>query len=129
MADKIIINLTDAAPVRIDPDEWPIIARGSSGGSTATDAKAEITVRQHSDGRFIAYGYLSHSTFTNERRVHTGGALYDPSETIYRWEIADLINRVANSIGAAAEYYVSDSHDYCRDAARNCINSLPPVDL
>lgn len=55
---KLII-LTEARPIKIDPEQWGVIARVSwhSGAIEAQAAEvAHITVRQHADGRVLIYG-------------------------------------------------------------------------
>ena len=52
------ITLTDARPVRIYEDEWPVIASSSwHSGEHESQANetATIRVRQHADGRVIVY--------------------------------------------------------------------------
>ena len=129
MADKIIINLTDAAPVRIIEDEWPIIAVGSAGAVETGGTRVEITVRQHCDGRAIVSGFLSHSSRSSVSRIHSGGIVYDPSRGSYSNGVSGVINIVARSLGDRASKASSDSGDYCRAAAVSCINDLPPIDL
>lgn len=46
MTDKIIIPMTGRQPVRIDPDEWPVVMEIEKDG-------ADIVTRQHADGRSI----------------------------------------------------------------------------
>lgn len=60
--NKITIRLSDAAPVRINPDHWPVIAQANAHDnahrSQANNLWA-IVVREHEDGRRIVYGARS----------------------------------------------------------------------
>lgn len=54
------ITLTDARPVKIYEDEWPIIAEARThSGEIECQANEEwsIRVREHADGRRIVYAY------------------------------------------------------------------------
>lgn len=54
-----IIHLTDAPPISVDEDEWPVIARSIYfDGMTAKSSQSRswARVRQHADGRRIVYG-------------------------------------------------------------------------
>ena len=58
-AKKIKITLSDASPVSIDPEAWPIVARADwHDGQVECQANNErtIRVREHADGRRIVYG-------------------------------------------------------------------------
>lgn len=55
----ITITLSDRAPVRIDPEAWPVIAGASDhDGQVRCQANTEwwIKVREHADGRRLVYG-------------------------------------------------------------------------
>lgn len=59
---KITIAMSERAPLKIDPEIWPLIA-----SAKAHDGQVEcqanrvrvINVREHADGRRIVYGYLA----------------------------------------------------------------------
>ena len=56
----ITITMSETAPVKIDPEQWPVIASASDhDGQVECQASTEwmIKVREHSDGRRIVYGY------------------------------------------------------------------------
>jgi hypothetical protein len=56
---KIKVTLSDASPVSIDPEQWPIIASAERhDGKVACQANTEweIKVREHADGRRLVYG-------------------------------------------------------------------------
>lgn len=65
MAERITIPLSDAAPVSIDPDAWPIVAEAEDhdGGAHRDQAtrRSKLKVRQHKDGRRIVYGWTRSS--------------------------------------------------------------------
>ena len=109
-ANKITINLTDSAPVRIDPESWPVIAEGASGN-------AVICVRQHLDSRTIVYG---------ENAGRCVGIFYDPNGVTH-WcgGIPTIIRRVATQLGDRT----GGDGSVGKEAADRCINSLPSTDL
>jgi hypothetical protein len=54
------ITLSERRPVRIDPEEWPVIASakrfwGGNGIACQANEEAWIKVRQHDDGRTLVY--------------------------------------------------------------------------
>lgn len=56
----VTVTLSDRAPVRIDPEEWPVVAcAGLHDGKVWSQANTEwrITVREHKDGRRLVYGW------------------------------------------------------------------------
>ena len=50
------ITLTDARPVKIVEDEWPIIASAETWREHEASEKWSVRVREHDDGRRIVYG-------------------------------------------------------------------------
>lgn len=114
---RITITLSDAPPVRVRADEWPIVARADDHDG-AVECQANhvwwILVRRHVDGRTIVYGDLD----SGPGGVHAGwrgasaGYLLrdaDPEATIR------AIRRVAGVVG--------------EDLGDRVIADLPPVDL
>lgn len=95
----LTIYLSEAPPVRITPDTWPLIA-------SFTDRDGFIDVRQHADGRTLVYG----SVVTH--RTARAGFLCDagPAHTVR------AIRRVA---GVLRKPQLGDG----------CIALLPPQDL
>lgn len=95
------ITLSDRPPVRIDTDEWPVIAESHDfDGEHASQAiyRWTLKVRRHADGRCLLYG-VSTSAWPSEpdRR---GGVLLG--------EGADLIaaaDQVAKRLGLPAHLY------------------------
>lgn len=60
MTHKIQITLSDASPVTVDPEIWPILAEAADhDGQLACQANTEwtIKVRAHADGRRLVYGW------------------------------------------------------------------------
>ena len=119
------ITLTDAPPVRIREDLWPIIAsaRGDSyrgndyGRHNQASAQGELdeyalTVRQHADGRAIVYGCLDGSQAWTGTESRSEGEVLEPG--------ADLAAHV-RSIGERCG--LPDR------IIRECIADLPAVDL
>jgi hypothetical protein len=58
----ITITMSETAPVKIDPEQWPVIAEACRhDGKVACQANIEwvIRVREHVDGRRLVYGSQS----------------------------------------------------------------------
>ena len=122
------ITLTDARPVTIHDDQWPQIAHGAyrwhdnqyrSQANRTRDL--DIRVRQHADGRALAYGVYSYTTaYQGERGAsHRVGYLLEPG--------ADLITAIkrcgADLIERGVDIVV------VRDTANECIGELPAVEI
>ena len=101
------ITLTNARPVRIEEDNWPIIAQASGEKDRSTN---HIIVRHHADGRTIVYAVR---LYIDE--YHRAGLVLDESVTL------DNLLPYISSVGEAAG--VPDG------IIRQCISDLPPVDL
>ena len=129
MAPKFLIRLTDAAPVSIDPDGWPVIASGAAGWSLDTDAMVEIIVRQHADGRLIVNGFLSYRDDTGSLREYTAGRLHDSPISLYGNEIASAIEFVTSRMAVPPAHVNLVGRNPAREAQYNCVNNLPPIDL
>ena len=112
MAKSIRIPLTDAAPVSIDPEIWPVVAvaRWHDGQieSQAT-RRARLTVRCHADGRSLVTGW-STSQFQGEGEFDAGEIVAAGGDVIA------AIHRTAETIGR-------------EHLAQECIQDLPAVDL
>ncbi len=56
----ITVQMSETAPVKVDPDQWPIIVREDDCDS-AIECQANqvwaIRIREHSDGRRLVYGW------------------------------------------------------------------------
>jgi hypothetical protein len=107
--EKIIITLSERAPVKISIKDWPIVARSDwhDGKEFESQAfrRAEIRVREHRDGRRIAYGWAT-SQWQGERDQYAG-FLLDKGDDAVR-----AIRRVAGAIGH-------------HEIADECIGDLP----
>jgi hypothetical protein len=121
----LTVTLSNAAPVRIDRDQWGILAeaqeqggvRAAAGGGTSPPAwTRRLIVRRAPDGRVLVYGVCTFAIGPDRR----GGELLDyvalsdktmapPSET----EIVVSIRRVAESLG------------FPTDIALRCVANLP----
>lgn len=56
----ITITMSETAPVKLDPEQWPVIASASRhDGAVEVQANTEwaIKVREHADGRRLVYGW------------------------------------------------------------------------
>lgn len=114
---KVIeIALSDRAPVRINPDLWPVLATVKDWDNhleCQANQVWRISVRQHADGRTLVYGVHTRGpggmplTF----RERHAGFLLEPSGDIVR-----AIRRVAGAIDA----------DSLADA---CIADLPAEEI
>jgi len=127
------ITLTDRSPVRVNEDEWPVVAygarteddddgRGNPPNWTTTRA---IRVRQHADGRAIVYGIYDHSTNFQGERDHVArrGVLLEPS---VGWEqIIDAIRVVGRQLAEAED----EAEAEWRTAVQACIADLPAEEL
>jgi len=111
------ITLTNAAPVRVEEDAWPVIAAGHwHNGEYDFQANYvdSIRVRQHADGRAIAYAVRDSGPggapqgWTGRR----GGEVLPAGA-----DLVAAIRRVGGECG------VDES------AIRDCISDLPAVDL
>lgn len=119
LVKKIEITLSDASPVKIDPEVWPVIASADDhDGAVKVQANTEwlVRVRQHADGRRIVYGYKragNGGQYRGFRDAHPGYLLdagADESETIR------AIRRVAGAIGRD-------------DLGADCIGDLPAREI
>jgi len=109
-----IVILTDRAPVSIEGDEWPIIARAERLGPSVNGTPAAedhlLVVRQHQDRRAIVYGVRAAADVDED--CWRGGELLQPG--------ADL---------AGAILRVGESLTILPSVIRACIASLPAEEL
>ncbi len=124
------ITLTDRPPVKIREDEWPLIAHGrysDHDGEIESQAnrtwRCDIRVRQHEDGRAIAYGVYDYdSNWRGERGVCVkAGALLEAG--------ADHVDGI-RTVGATLMSETGGQYDgHIAEAVRECIADLPAVTL
>ena len=107
----LTIILSDRAPVRINPAEWPIIARANDEWLDEPNRpRWTLVVRQHQDGRSIVYG--SHYSKGTLAPGKSGGEILPPASDIF-----PAMLRVAGVIGAGSLL------------ARECLAALPAEDI
>lgn len=128
------ITLSNRPPVRIDEDNWPLIASASDDehdGQVECQANRisewSIRVRQHEDGRAIVYATYSYSTnWQHERgyQVRHGDLLAADATTE---TIVAAIQSVCERMGEAE----CDGDDASRwsQLADDCIADMPAEDL
>lgn len=131
--EKITISMTNTAPVRIDPELWPIVAEGSSRaweGEHDFQANRKwsvrIEVRQHADGRRILAGRYQFVTNWQAEagvKIHAGYVLSADAD------IVEWINAVGEGLASCAAEEESEGFRILRDSVRECIESLPPIDM
>jgi len=107
------ITLTGRRPVTIDEAEWPLIARASDddydGNDPALHQQASdqgqldeysLRVRQHADGRTIAYGtYTEGWNSRHDGPTHAGRLLPADEAGSSNFAIADAIRDVGTVLG------------------------------
>jgi hypothetical protein len=128
------ITLTGRPPVRIDEDNWPVIAKAAD---KTWDNRYEcqanrtwkwwINVRQHEDGRTIVYaGYDHDSQFQGERDFTARAGKMLPADSSDE-TICETIREVCEEMASAE----SDA-DYTarwQTIAAECIADMPAEEL
>jgi len=128
------ITLTDAPPVRIREDDWPVIAHGAYRDhdneyefQANRRWKADVRVRQHADGRMIVYGVYDYDTvFQGERGITIrAGVVLDAGA-----DPVSAIRTVGETLDEAlAEAGFDALTPQVSEATRDCIADLPAVEL
>lgn len=101
---SITITLSDRAPVKINPELWPCIARATwHDGQVQVQANHEafIRVRQHDDGRTLVYCSLhagNGGVHAGWRGAAGGFLLEDPHDPVPSDDIVRAIRRCAGII-------------------------------
>jgi hypothetical protein len=136
----LTITLTDARPVKIKKEDWPLIATGDQndddsnqpGNPPNREWKRTIRVRQHSDKRTLVYGVYDYDTaFQGESgaAARRGVMLTDASEE----DTIAAIRRVAAELREAEdEAAIDERHKEAQRwhaAAQECIADLPATEL
>lgn len=126
------ITLTGRPPVKINENEWPILAEASYHDydnqyefQANRHWKGFIRVRQHEDGRAIVYAKCDfHSQWQGESGyMQKAGELLSGGATVE--EIVAAIGRVHECIDI-----VDESHaDHWRLLAEECVADLPAEEL
>ena len=119
---KITVALSDAPPVRVSAEDWPVIASAdwfSGAIECQANEVARIKVRQHEDGRTLVYGVRNSGPggqYAGYRGAHAGYLLGRTGEATDEDEIVRHIRRVAGAIDRD-------------DLADECIADLPARDI
>jgi len=111
--EKLTITLTDRPPVRVDKEQWPIIASAKDWDNEhefQANRTWHLKVRQHEDGRCIVYGIYS-TNWHNENDLRGG-------------ELVDDVACVPETIKSVADYLGFNAR-----LADECIADLPAEDL
>lgn len=133
---KRTITLTDARPVTIREELWPVIAHASydwHDGEVRCQANrtvgARIRVRRHADGRAIVYGtYTRSSNFRHDDEEGSGRAGRRLDATATEDDVIAAIRRVTADLAETAWRAERDRREILALAAE-CIADLPPTDL
>jgi len=113
---KLILPMSERRPLKVDPEQWPVIASASDYDSQhefQANRKWLIKVRQHADGRAAVYGMYT-TQFQNERGLEGGFLL--TSEEAQTLDLIRAIRRVAGIIERP-------------ELASECVNDLPAEDM
>jgi hypothetical protein len=111
------IILSDAPPVRINSDKWPVIA---SGRYDHEDNHWRLTARRHEDCRAIVYGEKQWKELFNEQEHHPkAGKLLPQPDSMEKqsYDIASKIREVGEAL-SLPDHFIQE-----------CIASMAPVDL
>lgn len=100
---KIAVTMSERAPLKLDPDLWPLIASASThDGQVECQANREwaIKVREHEDGRRVVYGWVQRGNggMPIGYRGASGGYLVEAGANAGE-ETIRAIRRVAGIIG------------------------------
>lgn len=132
MAEKLTITLTGRPPVKIDRDEWPVLASARADvdddrSGTGTQANREtlwrVTVRAHSDGRKIVYAVYKHtSAFRGENGAHIRGGKMIAADD-------DIVKAIQNVCADVADRVGGGDGSKFRALAHECIADLPAEEV
>ena len=113
MAHPLTITLTDAPPIKIDRDLWPVLVSHSFKVPIPKEPRMGecwMKILQHADGRTIIYGCANIPGTPNERRF---GTYLDREPSI------DALIAAIKEVGAQIH----------PDLAQGCISKLPAVEV
>lgn len=126
---RVTIALSEERPVRIDPEEWPVISTADwySGQYDCQSFDAVwIKVRQHDDGRMLVYGYAGDGRGGGRPGRRTVTAGYQVSADAEETAIVRAVRRVAGVL-ATAEHCAGDEE--CDRMAGEVIAGLPAQEM
>lgn len=126
--NKLTITLTGRTPVRVNKDEWPILASAfedeyDNEHKFQANRVSEWTlkVRRNADGRAIVYGIYNYETrWQGEKNRNVRGGELVAADA----DIPAVIRRVAADMEE-----MSDSDGMFLRLARECIADLPAEEL
>lgn len=128
------ITLTGRPPVKIDEDQWPVIASASAhdyDGQYDFQANEHsrwwLVVRRHSDGRSIVYAKYAHTTAWRGRRDYDTRAGKLLPQGSSDQDVCDTIREVADEI-STSEHQGEDAARWTELAAE-CIADMPAETL
>jgi hypothetical protein len=110
MGKQFTITLTDRAPVRVDVDDWIVVAQSKDSDGIRSWKLVVRECQREQDIRCIVYGVMTTNVTTEKERR---GGFIVPSII----QAADAIIRVAEHLG------------FNRELADNCIAELPAQTL
>ncbi len=118
------IILTNAAPVRIIQEDWPVIAHGlheSFDGEYECPANVKleinIRVRRHADGRTIIYGHYELTTQWVDGHDVCRRAGYLYTDALSPDQLIRAIRKVGDEISAVSA------------VVQECVSELPPLEI
>lgn len=139
---KLTITLTDARPVTITKELWPVVAEASwKDHDNQYESQANrkwsawLKVRQHADGRTLVYGGYSYSTqyqgesdesFRDGERVTPSAEDYPETARGNYW-LGEPIIAALKRVGATLQERSGSEH--FADLIAECIADLPAEEL
>lgn len=118
----ITITMSETAPVKVDPEQWPVIASADRhDGKVECQANTEwvIRVREHADGRRLVYGSQSAGNggqYAGYRGKDAGYLISVAQDKAREEQTIRAIRRVAGVIGA-------------EDLGAECVADLPAQEI
>jgi hypothetical protein len=124
---SLTITLTGRAPIKIDTDEWPILASAKwHDGQVECQANRtrKLIVREHQDGRVVVYGIYD-TQWQSESGRRRGEYLADCRDDLNSPIVnGDRAQKIVDAI-----HKVSEDLDFNIDLAEECIADLPAEDI
>lgn len=121
---SITITMSERRPLKIDPEQWPIIAEASRhNGAVKSQANQEwfVKVRQHADGRRIVYGRIQagNGGVPAGWRGSAGGFLVEASADAHNPNEEETVRAIRRVGGIVDDDALADE----------CIADLPAEEL